>query len=341
MTSPQITFAANQGDIGGGEVMLLNLATAARDLGVHVEVVGPRSSGVVAAAEESGFVVHGLGATRRDYLLALRRWRGRGQLLWANGLAPAFATSGQGGRVVHLHQRPLGKQAIAARAARVGARVTLVPSQSSACHVPGARVLQNWTSEVVVEPRPGRINDRVIGFLGRPSVGKGVVVLAEAVSILAARSDSPPQLVLAGESHFVAPEEQALVAVALRSIDGLLERQGWTSPAEFFAHIDLAVFPSTVPESFGLVAAEAMSARVPFVVSDAGALPEVAGPAYPWVARHGDANVLADMIEAALNAPPEETARVVASARDRWEKCFSPDAGRVRLAQLLSDLNVV
>ena len=48
------------------------------------------------------------------------------------------------------------------------------------------------------------------------------------------------------------------------------------TPAAFFAEVDLAVFPSRVAESFGLVAAEAMAAGTPYVVSDAGALPEVA-----------------------------------------------------------------
>ena len=60
------------------------------------------------------------------------------------------------------------------------------------------------------------------------------------------------------------------------------------------------------PESFGLVVAEAMGAGVPFVVSDAGALPEVAGPGHPWVARSGDLHDLAAVLHSALAASPDE-----------------------------------
>ena len=83
-----------------------------------------------------------------------------------------------------------------------------------------------------------------------------------------------------------------------------------------------------------------MSAGVPFVVSDAGALPEVAGSAHPWVTPHGDAAALADTIEAVLATPSEEVEGVIASARQRWETHFSPAAGRARLAVLLRDLDL-
>jgi glycosyltransferase involved in cell wall biosynthesis len=341
MTPRRITFAANQGDVGGGEIMLLHLATAARELGISVEVVAPRASGVQDLLDRAGFPVHGLGSSRRDYLLALPGWatRTRG-ILWCNGLGPALATAGRRGRVVHLHQTPRGAHAVATRVARAGARAVVVPSHSSADQVPGAAVLENWTSEVVVQPRDRDIDGPVIGFLGRPSVDKGVVVLAEAVALLAHSSGTAPRLVLAGESRFVTSEERTAVDAALGRIDGLVDRQGWTTAARFFGQVDVAVFPSVAPESFGLVAAEAMSARVPFVVSDAGALPEVAGPAHPWVTPRGDAAALADAIEAVLATPSEEIEGVVASARQRWESHFSPDAGRARLAALLRDIEL-
>jgi phosphatidylinositol alpha-mannosyltransferase len=340
MTARLITFAANQGDIGGGEVMLLNLAVAARDLGLDVDVVGPRSSGVLEAAEEAGFVVHGLGATRRDYLLALRRWRGRGKFLWANGLAPAFATSAQRGRVVHLHQQPRGKQAVASRAARFGARITLVPSRSMARDVPGTRVLENWTAEVRASTARPAAATPVIGFIGRPSVDKGVVVLADALHLLSQRRATPPRLLLAGEPRFVAAGERRTVEAALSRVEHLVDRVGWIAPDDFFARVDLAAFPSVWPEPFGLVVAESMSAQVPFVVSDAGALPEVAGPAHPWVVPRGDAAALADTIEAVLASPSEVIEGVVTSARRRWESHFSPAAGRTRLAELLQELDL-
>lgn len=341
MTIRQITFAANQGDIGGGEVMLLNLATAARALGLDVDVVGPRAGSVLDAAAEAGFVVHELGATRRDYLRALPQWRGRGKVLWANGLAPAFATSGQGGRVVHLHQQPQGPQAVAARFARFRARITLVPSRAMARHVRGAQVLQNWTADATPSTEQPPRTGQVLGFIGRPSVDKGVVVLADAVRELSLRLDDPPRLLLAGEPRFVPADERRTVEAALARVEHLVDRTGWIAPGDFFNRVDLAVFPSVWPEPFGLVVAEAMSAGVPFVISDAGALPEVAGDTHPWVARRADAVSLADTIQAVLAAPADETGRVVSAARKRWEEQFSPQAGGVRLAQLLTRLGVL
>ena len=340
MTRAQITFAANQGDIGGGEVMLLNLATAARDLGVVVDVVAPSGSAVLREAEDSGFAAHGLGATRRDYLIRLNRWQGRGNLLWANGLAPAFATSGQRDRVVHLHQRPHGKQWHAARAARARSLVTVVPSHDMADAIPHARVLHNWTKEITpVTQRPG--DHPVVGFIGRPSVDKGVVVLADAIHLLAQRMPAPPRLLLAGEPRFVEADEQRQVEAALGRIDHLVDRAGWVDPHDFFAQVDLAVFPSVWEEPFGLVVAEAMSAGVPFVISDAGALPEVAGPDHPWVARSGDADHLAVTIAEALAAAEPTRQLNLATARRRWEEQFSPAAGRERMRPLLTELKVL
>jgi glycosyltransferase involved in cell wall biosynthesis len=100
------------------------------------------------------------------------------------------------------------------------------------------------------------------------------------------------------------------------------------------------VFPSVWPEPFGLVVAEAMAAGVPFVISDAGALPEVAGPDHPWVARAGDADDLARVLEHALRATPEEVRDVTGRARRRWEEQYSPQAGRLRVEALLADLGV-
>lgn len=344
-TTRRLTLAANQGDIGGGEVMLLHLARAVREIGVPVHVVAPGGSPIAHAARDQGFDVTGLGTSRRDYLQRLARWSPGPGLLWCNGLAPAFVTAGRGGRVVHLHQVPKGKHARAARAARLRAVATLVPSRSTAADVAGARVLENWTAEVT--PSRERPRGRTVGFLGRPSVDKGVLVLAESLRLLTGRSsdtrrsNDPLRLLLAGEPRFVAADDHRAVTDSLRRLDGLVEQPGWMAPPDFFSRVDLLVVPSLAAEAFGLVVAEAMSARVPFVVSDAGALPEVAGPDHPWVVPAGDAAALADTVEAALAAPDAERESAVSAARDRWEARFSPDAGRDRLAALLTELGVL
>lgn len=341
MTRP-LVLATNNGDIAGGEVMLLRLATMARDLGADVTLVAPSAPGdVAAAARASGFRTIEIGAAnRRDYLLGLRRWdaTGREGLLWCNGLVPAFATTGRRDRVVHLHQQPTGAPHSALlRVARVGVSTVLVPSHLLAGRL-GATAFPNWTDPVDVARRPAPSGARRLGFLGRLSPGKGLVTLAEAVRLLDERRPGAYRLLVAGDARGVAAQDRAEVAAALAPISHLIEAPGWIDRSAFYAQVDLAVFPSLFPETFGLVVAEAMAARVPFVISDAGALPEVAGPGYPWVATAGDARALATTIHQALDS---NEAGIQDAAYARWEAEYSPAAGRRRLAATLTGLGVL
>ncbi|MET3708942.1 glycosyltransferase involved in cell wall biosynthesis [Arthrobacter sp. UYEF6] len=340
MEAPIIVLASNNGDIGGGEVMLLNIAQAMTKLGMDVRIVGPREpSELVDAAKSGGFQTIVLdAATRRGYMFALRRWDAahREGLLWCNGLVPAVATSGHPNRIVHLHQRPHGAQRPLSTLARQGALVTVVPSHNMAGALKGTQVLHNWVSGVPtgLPSDESRVASAIrLGFLGRPSIDKGVDVLAESLQLLDAKSPGSFRLVLAGESRFVDSQSQDQVAEALRSIEHLLESTGWIRPEEFFRQVDFLVCPSTWPESFGLVVAEAMSARVPFVISDAGALPEVAGAHHPWVFPAGNAAELASTLERAARA---DNTSNVENAFVRWEREFSPDAGEQRLGELLN-----
>lgn len=340
----KVVIAANNGDIGGGEVMLLALAKELTSIGMTVTIVGPsRPAGLVDAARDRCFDTVALEATTRvEYLRALRKWdrRHRGSVLWCNGLLPAVATAGHRRRIVHLHQRPRGKQRLLATIARWGSLATLVPSADMATAVRGSSVLPNWVAglnetekatPLVLSSVPIRL-----GFLGRPSTDKGVQVLANALRLLDEESPGQYRLVLAGESRFVDEESRKAVAEALASLGDLVERTGWIAPEEFFGRVDLLVCPSIWAEPFGLVVAESMSAKVPVVVSDAGALPEVVGPEHPWIAKAGDAEDLARVIHQAAKGDPAAVER----AYRRWKSLFSPEAGRERLRLLLGTLGL-
>lgn len=336
----RLVFASNQGAMGGGEVMLLQLAVTARNLGHDVTVVAPSADPeTLDTAATHGFATVGIhGSSARDYLLNLRAWdkTQRKGLLWCNGLRPAFATSGHRDRIVHLHQEPTGFQRSAARVAMLGAKRTLVPSQSMRQALPSAVAFPNWTAapaERIHEPAAD--GTFTVGFLGRLSPEKGLTVLAEALRML---RPSHPQLrlLLAGEARFVEYEQSQRLEQALAPIADITRRPGWLDRGEFFDTVDLAVFPSIVNESFGLVAAEAMASRTPFVISDAGALPEVAGANYPWIARAGDAADLARVI-ADAQTPNDE---LLEREHARWEQLFSPEAGRIRLEILLAELGI-
>lgn len=341
---PTFAIATNNGDVGGGEVMLLNIAEALRSLGIDVLVLGPSSpDDLVRLAEERGFRTMMVRArNRREYIASLWRWRLRNRRvpLWCNGLVPSFATAGIGPRLVHLHILPVGVNALAARIARLGAWRTLVPSAFMATKLPGSTVLENWTERIPTTPWEADPQTPMrIGFLGRLTRDKGVDVLAHAMATLSRSSERETRLVLAGENRFGNSADDQVIAGALAPLGDRVDHLGWTGREEFFASVDIAVFPSSWEEPFGLVAAEAMAAGIPFVISDSGALPEVAGGDHPWIARRGDSADLARVIHHAIDdiEHGDETRSTV--ARVRWEQRYSPTAGERRVAALLRDLS--
>lgn len=337
-----IVLAANNGEIGGGEVMLLAIAEVLTEIGANVLVLGPEQpGGLVAAARERGFSTDALPCRgRAEYMLALRRWRKAHPegVLWCNGLIPSAATAGMPERIVHLHQLPAGPQQLIVPAARARALATLVPSQFMAAKVRGARVLANWSPalERVLVPR-GKGPVR-LGFLGRPSEAKGIPVLADAMGRLRHRAPLRYFLRIAGEPRFVDARERVVVEGRIRSLGPSVQELGWMVTDEFLGTIDILVVPSVWDEPFGLVVTEAMSARVPVVVTDAGALPEIVGHDHPWIARAGDAQSLADVIAEAASALPAHD--VVERAHERWAELFSPEVGRAAVRSLLAALGL-
>jgi glycosyltransferase involved in cell wall biosynthesis len=337
-----IQVAANRGDIGGGEVMLLRLAAALSELGYAVTAVVPSTpSDLASEARAAGLAVEELSChDRASYLRALRRWdRDRTGVLWCNGLLPALATAGRPRRIVHLHQIPLGLKRRLAAVARAGAAATVVPSHFLAEVVAHAEVLPNWTERWVARHDAGvdpTDDDVSVGFIGRVGLEKGVHVLATACSLLDRALRARVRLVVAGDDRFVPAADRRTAQGALASSGVRVEQTGWITPEEFFARVDVAVVPSVRPESFGLVAAEAMAAGCPVVVSDAGALPEVVGPGYPWVAPAGDAAALARTLTQAIAALPAR--ELTAALQRRWEEEYSPAAGRAHLEELVDVL---
>lgn len=341
----KIFFATNNSDMGGGEVMLLNLARAARSLGHQVTIIAQtQPDELIEAARDEGFTTLALPATnRKAYMAQLRAWRRRNPqgLLWCNGLVPSLATAGMKKRIVHLHQMPVGKQIYAYQLAKRGSLEVLVPSHFTASQLPGSRVLENWVGEVASQAPALEEKILRVGFLGRPSLIKGTHTLAAALQELKAEGGTRYQLLLGGEAKFVDEASQDKVQQALATLGQDLTLLGWVEPAALFSQIDLLVVPSEVPETFGLVAAEAMSAKVPLVISDAGALPEVVGEGYPWVYPQGDVQQLAQAIrslEEDLRGLGLETGMALENNYWRWYENYSPQAGKERVKALLDSL---
>lgn len=335
-----ITIATNNGAIGGGEVMLLHIAEALRELSIGVTVVAPAHPSALAdASHDAGFDTVRLHVKSRwSWMWQLRRWdaRHRKGVLWCNGLVPATATWGHSDRIVHLHQHPDGLHRVLSALSRIGARETLVPSAHMLTSVPGARVMPNWTQRMRRRQRVAAADARFsVGFLGRLGPDKGVHVLAEAMALLEREQPGSFRLVLAGEPVFVAKSKAAQTDAALAAVESMTDRVGWVAPADFFDTIDLLVVPSVWQEPFGLVAAEAMSAHVPLVVSDAGALPEIVGADSGLVVPSGDALALAELIGRIASGEQEAD---IEAQHERWVEHYSPAAGTGRVREVLDAL---
>ncbi|MDY6054800.1 glycosyltransferase family 4 protein [Micrococcus sp.] len=346
--STRIWVAANQGEVGGGEVMLHHIATALRELGRDVAVVAPAVPAETAdRLAADGFTVERVGGPgRAGYMRALRRWHRahRDEVVWCNGLLPATALAGRGRRIVHLHQVPEKPQLRAFSAvARPGALAVLAPSRFAAERITGARVLPNWVPAPTDTPDAPRSRPSVperplqVGFLGRLSEDKGVLTLLEAAARLDQETPGAFRFLIAGESRFVPAPEQARIGEALARAGGAVELLGWQDTTAFLSRVDLLVVPSQWAEVFGLVSAEAMAAGVPVVVSDAGALPEVVGPDHPLTFVQRD---VAGLVAALRRAAEVDRPALARAQHERWRERFSPEAGRAAVAVLLEDLHI-
>ncbi len=332
-----VTFAANNGDMGGGEVMLLKMAHAARSAGWTVEVVGPEAdAGVLDQATSDGFAVHRLAARRHEFMKELRSWDAtRLGLLWCNGLVPALATAAHAERVVHVHRSPSRTQRAALAVASSNARARVVPSAYLAHRVGAEIVLPNWNAPVVISGERPSGEPLTLGFLGRWAHEKGLDVLLGAAQALH-DAGTNLALVIAGESRFDTASSHRNIRDAIHAANVTARCLGWVAPRDLFQVVDALVVPSRLPESFGLVAAEAMSAGVPVITTDAGALPEVVGPSHPWIARAGNVQSLSSVILDFAQTPSAQRHRVIEQQRLRWLARFSPQVGERSFERLLA-----
>ncbi len=167
--------------------------------------------------------------------------------------------------------------------------------------------------------------ERIILLAARLTPWKGHKILIEAARHLVADGLSEIKFILAGDEqghHAYLKELDAAIATA--GLAGIVRRTGYCAdmPAALLAAA-VVVVPSTEPETFGRVAAEAQALGTSVIVTDLGALPEVvlAPPEVMneartgWLVAPGDARALAAAIGEALALGA--TARDGLSARAR------------------------
>ncbi|WP_067781982.1 glycosyltransferase family 4 protein [Actinomyces vulturis] len=334
-------FAANNAEIGGGEVMLLQYAKICRELGHDVTVVAPQSNdGVGREASDLGFSTVGIRAhSKMEYMRNLREWdkKHRDGVLWCHGHTPGLATIGHPKRIVHLHQAPSKKHIMAGRLAGAGSLALVVPSIFMKNQFPFAQLLWNWCDPINVSHRKKSENVIRVGFIGRLSPLKGIIDLANALVILNETRSFNIEFVIAGEPRFSSESETAEVEKALSHISSFTTRLGWVNQEKFYSQIDLLVVPSSWDEPFGLTLIEGMSACIPLVVTDSGAFPEILPPDYPFIARKNDPKDLARTIAALSTLNPIDQQTLVDASHERWRTCFSTEAASQRIHCFLTD----
>jgi len=155
-------------------------------------------------------------------------------------------------------------------------------------------------------PMPGvtRKPARLVTTASADTPLKGLAVLIEAFHALLAEFPALELTVIGTLRKGAARDLIARLGLEgrIRFVHGLSREE----MAREFNQATIAVTPSLY-EGFGLPAAEAMACGTAVIVSDGGALPEVAGAAGLVVPR-GDAKALAKAIAGLLNDPPRREA---------------------------------
>lgn len=154
------------------------------------------------------------------------------------------------------------------------------------------------------------VDNIVISLVGRISSWKGQQLLVSAFVILA-KKHLNIKLVFLGS----APLNQEHFEISLKNkiAENKLQEHVVIFPfqkeiAKFWNSIDIAVVPSTEPEPFGLVAAEAMLAKKPVIASNHGGLAEIViDDVTGFLVEPNDAIALAEAISKLIDNPELRT----------------------------------
>ncbi|MBE5825476.1 MAG: glycosyltransferase [Butyrivibrio sp.] len=140
-------------------------------------------------------------------------------------------------------------------------------------------------------------------YAGRIIPDKGVKELVRAFTMMLDNLNAPDKdrikLTLIGFSGFDSKYENEIHSLADKYTNIKCINQ---VPAEemafYYSEADIVVMPSLVDEAFGMVTIEAMSKGIPLIITDSGALPEVAGDGAYIVSWSGNITKnLADAIQ--------------------------------------------
>ena len=232
-------------------------------------------------------------------------------------------------RLVRDHARRADHVVVSSHyaAREVVTHLELAAEKISVCS-PGA---PGWTAEIAHERAAAKTRGHVL-FVGTLESRKNIEGLLAAYRRLRERRSDVPPLVLAGRARDPLPRDLENVSVLGYVSD--------TQRRQLYRDAVMLVLPS-FEEGFGLPVLEAMACGVPVVISDRGALPEVAGDAATPV-DPADVDGLGAAMERlldpiaaqdAINRGLAQAARyswaaAAAAARDAYRAAAAARAGR-------------
>lgn len=165
-------------------------------------------------------------------------------------------------------------------------------------------------------PATAGVLPRRIVCVGRLSPEKGHVILLEAAHRLSEKGIDF-ELILAGDGELRADIE---VQISQRNLKDKVHVTGWISSKRVRDEIlagRALVLPS-LGEGLPVVIMEAMALRRPVVATFVGGIPELVRPGEDgWLVPAGDVVALADALQACLEAPSDQIARMGSAARER------------------------
>lgn len=275
------------------------------------------------------------------------------------GLAARLAGRPQ---VWHVHEIVVGPRSIAAFLATLSSllsTVVVANSEATAGHYQRTRLATSTPVRVVLngveESRvcaraetplrpvvgagPG---DLVFTLIGRINRWKGHQVFLSAAELLAAEYENVRFLIVgdsfAGQERLCEAVDRRIEASAV--LRGRAVRLPHTAEVGgVYGASDVIVVPSTEPEPFGLVAAEAMAAGLPVIASRIGALPEIVDDRRSGlVVEPDDVAALASAMRT-LTTSPSRRAEMGLLGRERYERCFRVDRYVGQFARLYRELS--
>lgn len=347
------------GNVGGGERLSVELAGALRRIGADARMLFVRDPGALARdLDRLGVPYETFGARRAEEVLwRPRAFAGQAARLGPDGIlipnvghlavglrlggyrAPVVST--QHGYLLLIEQMPLPQ-----RLARHFERLLALPLVDAEVAVsewmadqirrnplpPRIELIHNGIDLERFAPRPEREGDGcVVACACRLVPGKGLPELIRAVAELPGAT-----LRIAGDG----PERADLAALVERlELGGRVELLGVVHDMPgFWADCDVAATPSTLPESFGLTALEAMAAAKPVVAARHGGLLELVQDGVTGrLVTPGDVGELAAALRA-YAADPAERHRHGLAGRERCESAFGAERCAARYADLVDEL---